>query len=84
MGGSGGLYPTVGGKRDVAPEEKHDATPWYLIATALAVLLTFFVVMPILGFMYMDMYNATNAAITEVRKMKELRRQILIERSLGD
>jgi len=47
----------------------------------LAVLLTFFVVMPVLGFMYMDMYHATKAAVQEVRKMKELRYQILIERS---
>ena len=68
----------------MAPEEKHDDTPWYLIITVLAVLITFFVVMPVLGFMYVDMYHATNAAITEVKKMKELRRQILIERSLGD
>jgi hypothetical protein len=36
--------------------------------------------MPILAFMYMDMYHATNAAVYEVKKMKELRRQILIER----
>jgi len=40
--------------------------------------------MPVLGFMYLDMYHATNAAIIEVRKMKDLRRQILIERSNGE
>ncbi len=49
--------------------------------TVLAVLLTFFIVMPVLGFMYVDMHNATNAAVQEVRKMKELRLQILIERT---
>jgi hypothetical protein len=36
--------------------------------------------MPVLGFMYLDMYHATHAAVQEVRKMKELRLQILIER----
>jgi hypothetical protein len=45
----------------------------------LVVLLTFFIVMPVLGFMYLDMYHATNAAVYEVRKMKELRRQIVQE-----
>jgi hypothetical protein len=40
----------------------------------------FFIIMPVLAFMYYDMYNATQAAVHEVRKMRELRREILIER----
>jgi hypothetical protein len=40
----------------------------------------FFIIMPVLAFMYYDMYNATEAAVQEVRKMRELRREILIER----
>jgi hypothetical protein len=44
------------------------------------VLLTFVIVMPVLGFMYMDMYHTTQAAAIEVRKMKELRRQMQEER----
>jgi len=36
--------------------------------------------MPVLGFMYIDMVNVRDAAAVEVRKMKELRRQILTER----
>jgi hypothetical protein len=36
--------------------------------------------MPVLGFMYIDMHHATNAAVQEVKKMKELRLQILLER----
>jgi hypothetical protein len=50
----------------------------------MAVVLTFFIVMPVLAFMYHDMYYATQAAIQEVRKMKELRRDILIERMYRD
>jgi hypothetical protein len=46
----------------------------------LAVVLMFFIVMPILAFMYYDMYYATQAAVHEVRKMRELRKEILIER----
>jgi hypothetical protein len=36
--------------------------------------------MPILAFMYYDMYYATQAAVHEVRKMRELRKEIQIER----
>ena len=35
---------------------------------------------PVIGVMYMDMWNATNAAVFEVKKMKQLRREILEER----
>jgi hypothetical protein len=49
----------------------------------MAVLLMFFIVMPVLAFMYFDMYNVTQAAAQEVRKMKELRREILEERLYG-
>jgi len=34
-----------------------------------------------MAFMYWDMYNATQAAVVEVKKMKELRRQIQLERA---
>ena len=46
----------------------------------MAVVLMFFIVMPVLAFMYYDMWFATQAAVHEVKKMKELRRQILEER----
>jgi len=49
----------------------------------MAVLLTFFVLLPVMAFMYWDMYNATQAAVNEVRKMRELRREIQVERMYG-
>jgi hypothetical protein len=49
----------------------------------MAVLLTFFIVMPILSFMYYDMWFATQAAVHEVKKMKQLRREIQEERLYG-
>jgi hypothetical protein len=58
--------------------------PWTLLITVMAVLLTFFIVMPIIGFMLWDLHIATQAAVYEVRKMKELRRDILIERMYRD
>jgi flagellar biosynthesis protein FliP len=69
----------------VASNEKRDSedVPWSLITVVLAVILTFFIVMPILAFMYYDMYYATQAAVIEVRKMRELRKEIQIERMYG-
>jgi hypothetical protein len=46
----------------------------------MAVVLMFFIVMPLLAFMYYDMWFATQAAVHEVKKMKQLRREILEER----
>jgi type III secretory pathway component EscR len=69
----------------VADDKKRDNEdiPWGLLITVMAVLLTFFIVMPVLAFMYYDMYYATQAAVTEVRKMKQLRREIQEERLYG-
>ena len=70
----------------MADNEKRNSedVPWSLIVVVLAVLLMFFIVMPVLAFMYYDMYYATQAAVTEIKKMKELRRQIQIERMYGN
>jgi hypothetical protein len=72
----------MGGWNNVADDKKRDTedVPWSLIVVVMAVLLMFFIVMPILAFMYYDMYYATQAAVHEVRKMRELRKEILIER----
>jgi hypothetical protein len=66
----------------VAGNEKRDDenVPWSLIVVVMAVLLMFFIIMPILAFMYYDMVIATNAAVYEVKKMRELRKEIQLER----
>ena len=66
----------------MADDKKRDTedVPWSLIVVVLTVVLMFFIVMPILAFMYYDMYFATQAAVHEVRKMRELRREIQVER----
>jgi len=73
---------SMGGGSNVADDKKHDYenVPWSLITVVLAVVLMFFIVMPVLAFMYYDMYFATQAAVHEVRKMRELRREIQVER----
>ena len=82
---SRGLRSSVGSGANVANNEKRDDenVPWSLIVVVLSVLLMFFIVMPVLAFMYYDMYFATQAAVHEVKKMRELRKEIQIERMYG-
>ncbi len=79
------LRNSMGGGNNVADDKKHDYenVPWSLITVVLAVVLMFFIVMPVLAFMYYDMYFATQAAVHEVKKMRELRREIQVERMYG-
>ena len=81
----GRFRSAVGSGTNVANDKKRDDenVPWSLLITVMAVLLTFFIVMPVLAFMYYDMYVATQAAVVEVKKMKQLRREILEERMYG-
>jgi hypothetical protein len=37
------------------------------------------IALPVMGIMYMDMNNATNVAMEEIKKMRELRAKILLE-----
>ena len=69
----------------MADNKKRDNedVPWGLLITVMAVLLTFFIAMPIMAFMYYDMWFATQAAVHEVKKMRQLRKEILEERLYG-
>jgi hypothetical protein len=82
VGFGSGVRSYMGGGNNVADDKKRDDenVPWSLIVVVLTVVLMFFIVMPILAFMYYDMYFATQAAVHEVRKMRELRREIQVER----
>ena len=64
----------------MAGKDKHDATPWSLLITLLVVLLTFFVVMPVMGFMYLDMMHLRDATRIELERVKKLRKEIQEER----
>ncbi len=79
------LRNNLGNSFDVVNDKKRDdeSIPWSLLITVMAVLLTFFIALPIMAFMYWDMYNATQAAVVEVKRMKQLRREIQIERMYG-
>jgi hypothetical protein len=85
VGLGSGVRNYMGGGTNVADNEKRNSedVPWSLIVVVMAVLLMFFIIMPVLAFMYYDMYYATQAAVHEVRKMRELRKEIQIERMYG-
>ena len=82
VGFGSGVRSYMGSGNNVADDKKRDDenVPWSLIVVVLTVVLMFFIIMPILAFMYYDMYFATQAAVHEVRKMRELRKEIQIER----
>ena len=75
---------SLGNGANVADNEKRDSVPWALLITLLAVLITFFIVMPVMGYMYIDLMNLRDAAKIEIRKMKELRRDVLVDRQKGE
>lgn len=82
LGIGGNFRSAIRSVPDVVNDKKRDDEniPWSLLITVMGVLLCFFIVMPILGFMYFDLWYLKQAATVEIKKMKELRRDILTER----
>lgn len=71
-------------RRGVAPRRASSNSgesdvSFVIVLCVLVMALTFVIVIPLLGFMYMDMNNAMNAAVYEAKKMRELRKQIINE-----
>jgi len=56
-------------------------TPWLLIFTVIILCVLLMIIVPVMGFMYVELAHTRDAAIKETNKMRELRRQILEERS---
>lgn len=52
--------------------------PWSLLIAVIVLCFVLVLALPVMGVMYMDMNNATNAAMEEIRKMRELRAKILM------
>lgn len=52
--------------------------PWSLLIAVIALCFVLVIALPVMGVMYMDMNNATIAAMEEIRKMRELRAKILM------
>lgn len=79
MGWRSGVRNNMDDKRH-APNKDEPYIPFAILICMLVMSLTFVIVIPVLGIMYMDMHNATTAAVHEVKKIRELRRQIIFER----
>ncbi len=66
----------------MANNEKRESVPWSLLITLVAVLITFFIVMPVMGYMYIDLVNIREAMVLELRKAKKANQQLREERFL--
>lgn len=76
-------------RRNVAPrrasaDSGESDVSFALVLCVLVMALTFVIVIPLLGIMYMDMNNAMRAAVHEAKKMRELRKEIINERIRGE
>ena len=62
---------------DTDKNESH--IPWSLLVAVVVLCFVLVIALPVMGIMYMDMNNATAAAMQEIKKMRELRAKILLE-----
>lgn len=69
--------PVVPMANDNDSNEQH--VPWSLLIAVVVLCLVFVIVLPVVGLMYMDMNNATNAAIQEVERVRRIRNLMLKE-----
>ena len=61
---------------DTNSNESH--VPWSLLVAVTVLCFVLIIALPVMGVMYMDMNNATIAAMEEVKKMRDLRAKILM------
>ena len=61
---------------DINKDERD--VPWSLLIAVVVLCFVLVLALPVMGVMYMDMNNATIAAMEEVKKMRELRAKILM------
>jgi len=69
--------PMVPKRNDSDKDEPH--VPFTLLISLLVMCIVLIIALPVMGIMYMDMNNATNVAMEEIKKMRELRAKILLE-----
>jgi hypothetical protein len=62
---------------DTSKDERD--VPWSLLIAVIALCFVLVIALPVMGIMYMDMNNATIAAMEELRKMRELRIKMMME-----
>ena len=73
----GGVHNVVVSMANDNAKDESDV-PWSLLIAVVVLCFVLILALPIMGIMYMDMNNATAAAMEEVKKMRELRAKILM------
>ena len=73
----GGVHNVVVSMGDDINKDERDV-PWSLLIAVVVLCFVLILALPIMGIMYMDMNNATAAAMEEIKKMRELRAKILL------
>ena len=76
MGWGNSPRSSVGGVGNDAGKEKRDTTPYTLLIAVLSVLLTFFIVMPIMGALYVDLDALRTSLQVEIKRAEKLRKQL--------
>jgi len=83
MGWGSSPRSSVGGMGTDAGKEKRDTTPYPLLIAVLSVLLTFFIVMPIMGTLWVDLDALRTSLVVklkrldmEIKRVEKLRRQL--------
>ena len=71
------VHPPVDVGRTNPHKDESDVS-WAIVLCIAIMGLTFVIAIPLLGMAYLDMQNATNAAVQEIRKMRELRANMLL------
>lgn len=61
---------------DIDTDERN--IPWSLLIAVIVLCFVLVLTIPVMGVMYMDMNNATIAAMEEIKKMRDLRAKILM------
>lgn len=69
--------PMVPKRNDSDKDEPH--VPFTLLISLLVMCIVLIIALPVMGIMYMDMNNATNVAMEEIKKMRELRAKIMLQ-----
>ena len=74
---SGAVHNVVVSMANDSNQDERDV-PWSLLIAVIVLCFVLVLALPVMGIMYMDMNNATIAAMEEVKKMRELRAKILM------
>lgn len=73
----------VAPRRPVSSKGESDVSLIVVLCVAIMAL-TFVVVIPIMGVMYMDLNNARTAVEMEIKAIRELRKQIIADQMRGE